>query len=391
MVLCTSFYLTDKDVIVKAREKFGFLDYFDDLEDPRVNRTKVYPLNEILFIVICAIICGADSWRDFVDFGETKFDYLKKFFPFRNGIPSKNTFARVMSAINPAQFKECFLEWVKQIQIDFQDVIAIDGKSIRGSYDHTKNQPAVHLVSAFATSLKLILAQEKVSEKSNEITAIPKLLELLEIKGAIVTIDAVGCQKQIAANIREKQADYIFSLKENQGKLHERIKFFFETKIPVDQQEFEMYEETNKSHGRVENRKYYITDNIEWLPKKDEWKDFKSIVMVQSTREIRKNITVENRFYLTSLAPQPELVGKAIRSHWGIENSLHWVLDVTFREDDSRIKEKNAIENIGLVRKIALNLLQTVKQEFKDMSIRRLRKKSGWDNKTLETVLMSNF
>ena len=391
MILCASFYLTDKDAIVKAREKFGFLDYFDDLEDPRVNRTKIYPLNEILFIVICAIICGADSWRDFVDFGETKFDYLKKFFPFANGIPSKNTFARVMSAINPAQFKECFLEWVKQIQIDFQDVIAIDGKSIRGSFDHGKNQSALHLVSAFSTSLKLILAQEKVSEKSNEIKAIPRLLEILEIKGAIVTIDAVGCQKKIAAKIREKQADYILSLKENQGTLYRKIKFFFESKIPADNQEFKIYEEYNKSHGRIENRKYYITDDIEWLPKKNEWKDFKSIVMVQSTREIRKNITVENRFYLTSIIPQPELVGKAIRSHWGIENSLHWILDVTFREDDSRIKEKNAIENIALVRKIALNLLQSVKQGFKDMSIRRLRKKSGWDNKTLETVLMSNF
>ena len=385
------FYQRDKDVAVKAREKFGFLDYFDDLEDPRVNRTKIYPLNEILFIVICAIICGADSWRDFVDFGETKFDYLKKFFPFTNGIPSKNTFARVMSAINPVQFKECFLEWVKQIQIDFQDVIAIDGKSIRGSFDHGKNQSALHLVSAFSTSLKLILAQEKISEKSNEIKAMPKLLELLEIKGAIVTIDAVGCQKKIAANIREKQADYIFSLKENQEALYRKIKFFFESKIPADNQGFKIYEEYNKSHGRIENRKYYITDDIEWLPKKDEWKDFKSIVMVQSTREIRKSITVENRFYITSLMPHPELVGKAVRSHWGIENSLHWILDVTFREDDSRIKEKIAIENIALVRKIALNLLQSVKQGLKDMSIRRLRKKSGWDNKTLETVLMSNF
>lgn len=376
---------------MKAREKFGFLDYFDDLEDPRVNRTKIYPLNEILFIVICAIICGADSWRDFVDFGETKFDYLKKFYPFTNGIPSKNTFARVMSAINPLQFKDCFLEWVKQIQIDFQDVIAIDGKSIRGSYDHTNNQSALHLISAFAPSLKLILAQEKVSEKSNEIIAIPKLLDMLEIKGAIVTLDAVGCQKKIAENIREKQADYIFSLKENQGKLHEKVKFFFETKIPVDQHECAMYEEDKKSHGRIENRKYYITNNIQWLPKIDEWKDIKSIVMVKSTREVRKNISVENRFYLTSLPPEPELVGKVIRSHWGIENSLHWILDVTFREDDSRIKEKNAIENIALVRKIALNLLQSVKQGLKDMSIRRLRKKSGWDNKTLESVLMANF
>lgn len=376
---------------MKAREKFGFLDYFDDLEDPRVSRTKLYPLNEILFIVICAIICEADSWRDFVDFGETKLDYLKRFFPFKNGIPSKNTFARVMSAINPVHFKECFLEWVKQIQIDFQDVIAIDGKSIRGSYDHTKDKSAFHLISAFSTSLKLILAQEKVSEKSNEIVAIPKLLEMLEIKGAIVTIDAIGCQKKIAANIREKQADYIFSLKKNQGDLHEKIKFFFETKISEDQDEFKLYEENNKNHGRIENRKYYITDKIAWLPKIDAWKDCQSIVMVQSTREIRKKISVENRFYLTSLAPQPELVGKAIRSHWLIENSLHWILDVTFREDDSRIKEKNAIENIALVRKIALNLLQSVKQGFKDMSIRRLRKKSGWDNKTLETVLMANF
>lgn len=376
---------------MKAREKFGFLDYFDDLEDPRVSRTKIYPLNEILFVVICAIICGADSWRDFVDFGETKFDYLKKFFPFKNGIPSKNTFARVMSAINPNQFKECFLEWVKEIQIDFQDVIAIDGKTIRGSFDYARNQSALHLVSAFSTSLKLVLAQEKISEKSNEITAIPKLLEMLEIKGAIVTIDAVGCQKKIATKIREKQADYIFSLKQNQGKLHESIKFFFETKIQTDHQEFEMYEENNKSHGRIESRKYFTTDNIGWLPKKDEWKDFKSIVMVQSTREIRKNVTVENRFYITSLASQPELIGRAIRSHWAIENSLHWVLDVTFREDDSRIREKNAIENIGLVRKIALNLLQSVKSGLKDMSIRRLRKKSGWDNKTLETVLMSKY
>ena len=192
-------------------------------------------------------------------------------------------------------------------------------------------------------------------------------------------------------NFHQEIVRNIFSLKENQGKLHESIKFFFETKIPTDQHEFNIYEENNKSHGRIENRKYYVTDSIGWLPKKDEWKDFKSIVMVQSTREVRKKITVENRFYLTSLAPQPELVGKAIRSHWGIENSLHWVLDVTFREDDSRIKEKNAIENIGLVRKIALNLLQSVKQGLKDMSIRRLRKKSGWDNKTLETVLMSNF
>ena len=376
---------------MKAREKFGFLDYFDDLEDPRVNRTKVYPLNEILFIVICAIICGADSWRDFVDFGETKLDYLKKFYPFENGIPSKNTFARIMSAINPAKFKECFVEWMRSVQIKLHDVIAIDGKALRHSFDDSKNQSPLFLVSAFASSLRLTLAQEKVSEKSNEITAIPKLLEMLEVKGAIITIDAMGCQKEIVLKIREKEADYVLSLKGNHGKLHKNIKTFFESKINNGEESFNFYEETGKSHHRIENRKYYITDAIEWLPNKDDWKDLKSIVMMQSTRETKKKVTVENRFYITSLSPKPELAAHAIRSHWAIENNLHWTLDVAFREDDSQIREKNAVENIGLVRKIGLNLLQTVKKVFKDMSIPRLRKKSGWDNKTLETVLMSKI
>lgn len=385
------FIRIDKDATVNTREKFGFLDYFDDLEDPRVNRTKIYPLNEILFIVICAIICGADSWRDFVDFGETKLDYLKKFYPFDNGIPSKNTFARVMSAINHVKFKECFLNWMRCIQIKVHDIIAIDGKALRHSFDHSKDQSPIYLVSAFASSLRLTLAQEKVSEKSNEITAIPKLLDMLEVKGAIITIDAMGCQKEIASKIREKEADYVLSLKGNHGKLHANIKTFFESKINASEALLNSYEENDKGHGRIENRKYYITDAIEWLPKKNDWKDLQSIVMVQSTRETKKNVTVENRFYITSLSPKPELAAHAIRSHWAIENNLHWTLDVAFREDASPIREKNAVENIGLVRKIGLNLLQTTKKGFKDMSIPRLRKKSGWDNKTLERVLMSKI
>jgi predicted transposase YbfD/YdcC len=296
-----------------------------------------------------------------------------------------------MSAINPIKFKECFLEWMKLVQIKVQDVIAIDGKALRHSFDHSKDQSPIYLVSAFASSLRLTLAQEKVSEKSNEITAIPKLLDMLEVKAAIVTIDAMGCQKEIASKIREKGADYVLSLKGNHGKLHDNIKTFFESNDNNTQKLFHAYEENDKGHGRVEKRQYYITDAIEWLPKKEDWKDLKSIVMVKSTRETKKNITVENRFYITSLSPQPELAAHAIRSHWAIENNLHWTLDVAFREDASQIREKIAVENIGLVRKIALNLLQTVKKGFKDMSIPRLRKKSGWDNKTLETVLMSKF
>lgn len=254
-----------------------------------------------------------------------------------------------------------------------------------------KDQSPIYLVSAFSSSLRLTLAQEKVSEKSNEITAIPKLLDMLEIKGAIITIDAMGCQKEIASKIREKEADYVLSLKGNHGKLHENIKNFFELHIGNNEELFNSYEENDKGHGRIENRKYYITDSIEWLPKKDDWKDLKSIVMVKSTRETKKNITVENRFYITSLTPQPKLAAHAIRSHWAIENNLHWNLDVVFREDSSSIREKNAVENIGLVRKIGLNLLQSTKQIFKGISIPGLRKKSGWDNKTLETVLMSKF
>ncbi len=350
---------------MKAIEQSGFLDYFNGLEDPRVSRTKIYPLNEILFIVICAMICGADSWRDFVNFGKAKQDYLRKFYSFQNGIPSKNTFARVMSAINPIQFKDCFLEWMKCVQIKFQDVIALDGKALRHSFDNSKDQSPIYLVSAFSSSLRLTLAQEKVSEKSNEITAIPKLLDMLEIKGAIITIDAMGCQKEIALKIREKEADYVLSLKGNHGKLHENIKNFFELNVGNNEKLFNIYEENNKGHGRIENRKCYITDKIEWLPKKDDWKDLKSIVLIESTRETKKNITVENRFYITSLSPQPKLAAHAIRSHWAIENNLHWNLDVVFREDSSSIREKNSVENIGLVRKIGLNLLQSAKQIFK--------------------------
>lgn len=377
---------------MKPNEQKSFQDFFDELEDPRVERTKLYPLTEILFVIVCAMICGSDSWRDFVDFGESKLPYLKRFFPFKNGIPSKNTFARVMSAINVEQFKKCFLEWMKTIQLGLKEVIAIDGKTQRGSFDHAKGQSALHFVSAYATSLKLVLGQEKVADKSNEITAIPELLTMLEVKGAIISLDAMGCQKEVAEQIREKQADYVLALKGNQSSLHEDVTLFLESEMAKPgSKEVAFHEEIDGEHGRIETRRYYVSEQINWLHQKNEWKDLKSIAMVESTRAIGARITTERRFYITSLTADAKLIAHAIRSHWAIENSLHWVLDVTFREDGSRIREKNAVENIGLVRKMALNLLQNAKKKFKDMSIRRLRKKAGWDDVTLDLILQANF
>jgi predicted transposase YbfD/YdcC len=339
---------------------------FADLEDPRVDRTKLYPLMEIIFIVLTGTICGADSWRDFADFGSRKLDYLKRFFSFTNGIPSKNTFARVLSAIDPEQFKQCFLKWVKMIQIGLQEVIAIDGKTVRGSFDKSKGQNPLHLVNAFATSLRLVLGQEKVNDKSNEITAIPALLNLLEITGAIVSIDAMGCQKEIASMIREKGADYILSLKGNQGTLHDDVKLFLETqKEKAKSEQWNHYEDIDKGHGRVEIRHCFVSGNVDWLTQKANWKDLKTIIMIESTREIAGHQTQEKRFYISSLPPNAEWIGGAIRSHWGIENSLHWVLDVTFGEDYSRVREKNAAENMSLIRKLVLNMLQNTKKKLK--------------------------
>jgi predicted transposase YbfD/YdcC len=377
---------------VDTYEQRSFQDFFDDLEDPRIDRTKLYPLIEILFIIICGMICGSDSWRDFVDFGESKLSYLRRFFPFKNGIPSKNTFARVMSAINVEQFKKCFLNWMKCTQVGLKEVIAIDGKTLRRSFDNAKGQAALHLISAYATSLKLVLAQEKVADKSNEITAIPELLNVLAIKGAIISIDAMGCQKEIAKQIREKEADYVLSLKGNQGTLHQDVKLFLESEIiKPNAKQIAFHEEMDGEHSRIETRRYYVSEQTQWLTQKNEWKDLKSIAMVESIREMGDKVSIERRFYITSLAADAKLTAHAIRSHWAIENSLHWILDVTFREDDSRIREKSAVENIGLVRKIALNLLQSAKKKFKEMSIRRLRKKAGWDDATLDLILQADF
>lgn len=362
-----------------------FLDYFNDIEDPRLGKNKMYTAHEILFVTISSIICGAESWRDMVDFGELKLDFLRKYLPFANGIPSKNTFCRFFAALRPESFKRCFMAWVKSLQLLDNDVIAIDGKTVRHSFDRGNETSAIHMVSAFAAKSRLVLGQQKVDDKSNEITAIPKLLDLLNIRGSIVTIDAMGTQKEIARKIIEGGGDYILALKGNHSTLQSEVSEFLQNSH--NSKYFKLTEENDCGHGRVELRRCHATEEIDWLGQL-KFPGMKSIFCVESQRTIGKIETVEQRFYITSLSAEPIKLNMATRDHWSVENCLHWTLDMTFNEDASRIRSKNAPENIAMIRHTALNLLRQAKtNKYKNSSLKGLRKKAGWDNGTLAIIL----
>lgn len=371
----------------------SFENFFKDLKDPRVERTKVYPLVEILFVVLCGSICGAESWRDFVLFGEAKLEFLKEHYEFKNGIPSKNTFARVLAALDVAEFKTCFIEWVKSFQELLNEVIAVDGKTLRNSADKVSGRSAIHMVSAFATGARLVLGQQAVDQKSNEITAIPKLLKLLDLKGHIVTLDAMGTQKAIAKQIVEQGGDYILALKGNQGTLNDDVRLFLETELGKAESEAieSTHEEVDKGHGRIEIRKCFVSSQIDWLDQKPQWKGLKSIVMLEETQESKGKISVERRFFISSLEANAEKLASAIRAHWRIENGLHWTLDVVFNEDKSTVRKDNAAENMALVRHITLNMLNNSKKKFKNVGIKGLRKQAGWRNESLRYILAQSF
>jgi predicted transposase YbfD/YdcC len=371
----------------------GFETYFTQLKDPRIERKKLYPLMEILFVVLCGTICGAESWRDFVLFGKEKINFLRKYFPFANEIPSKDTFARLFAELDPEAFKVCFIEWVKSLQKALEDIIAIDGKTLCNSIDELNDMPAIHMVSAFATEARLVLAQQKVDEKSNEITAIPLLLDLLSLKGNIVTIDAMGCQRAIAEKIHEKEADYILALKGNQGTLNDDVKLFLETEVVKESRSAieDQYEEADKGHGRIETRKCIVTSQIDWLEQKSKWPGINTIAMIEERRQIGEKISVERRFFISSLPANAKQIALAVRKHWLVENALHWTLDVVFNEDNSRVRKKNAGQNMALIRHIVFNMLSNAKKSFKDVGLKALRKKAAWGDTTLEFILGQNF
>lgn len=357
---------------------------FEQIADNRRSLSKLHNLNDILVMSVIAVICGADSWNDIEEYCLAKEEWLSKFLKLTNGIPSHDTFNRVISAIDSKKFEKCFVEWVSGLITLFEqkEIINIDGKTIRGAKAHGKKSP-IHMVSAWACENNLVLGQVKVNEKSNEITAIPELLELLNVEKSIVTIDAMGCQKEIAEKIIEQKADYVLAVKENQFQLYENIEDEFRFSKAI-----ESFKDIDGGHGRIEIRKCSVITKFQHIENQAKWKNLKAIVKIESSREFKNSPKPKQeaiRYYITSLEATAKEFQHIIRSHWSIENKLHWILDIAFLEDQSRKRAGNAAQNFSVLNKIALNLLKndtTIK-----VGIKGKRKKAGWDNNYIELLL----
>jgi predicted transposase YbfD/YdcC len=374
---------------MKLKPKISIADHFGEMEDPRVEWSIRHKLIDIITIAICAVICGADTWVDIEIYGQSKYEWLKQFLELTNGIPSHDTFARVFTRIDPEQFQQKFLSWVKSISNVTQgEVIAIDGKTLRHSYDNSQEKSAIQMVSAWATANRLVLGQVKVDCKSNEITAIPELLKVLSLRGCIVTIDAIGCQKEIVKLVAAQEADYVITLKKNQGSLYKRVEALFSEALRSKYQGFthSSFRRSQESHGREETRYCVMLSNVQkQIDSKGEWQNLQSIGRLDTMRTVNGKTKIKTRYFISSLPNNAKLLTDSVRHHWGIENSLHWVLDVAFREDDSRIRKDNAPQNFAVLRHIANSLLQQNKSVKTGIKNKRL--KAGWDNEYLAKVL----
>jgi predicted transposase YbfD/YdcC len=338
-----------------------FIEHFSDLKDPRDDKNKKHQFMDILFLVIAAVISGAEGWEAIETFGEEKLEWLRKYFPFANGVPSHDCIRMVMISLSPKALRGCFARWMQAVaEVANGEVVAIDGKTLRRSFKRAGGLGAIYMVSAWAKRNGVSLGQMKTDEKSNEITAIPALLGLLELRGCIVTIDAMGCQREIAEKIREQGADYVLAVKKNQKELHQAIEDYFETAQQAGYRAvpLERVEEVDSGHGRVEVRRYQLVPDLRTLPKPEQWKDLQGIARVEGERHLGERVSTEVRYYITSFGQDVGRLAEAVRGHWGIEDSLHWVLDVTFREDDSRLRSGYGAENFAVIRHIALNLLK---------------------------------
>jgi predicted transposase YbfD/YdcC len=373
---------------MQTAEKPRIIEHFSSLTDPRILLKTSHKLIDIIVITLCAVLAGADEWTEIAQFGRIKEQWFRTFLELPFGIPSHDTFGRVFSKIRPEEFEKCFLDWVRSaFQNIAPQVIAIDGKTLRHSYDRSSNKAAIHMVSAWATENRLVLGQVKTEEKSNEITAIPELLRVVALKGCIVTIDAMGCQKEIVKQIVEQEADYVISLKGNQGTMHKEVELLFQNAKDngFKNLSHDTYETTDGEHGRIEIRRFTTTAEVDWFEDKSKWEKLTSFGMVESERQIGDKTTRETRYYISSLRGDARIFAQASRGHWGIENGLHWSLDIAFREDESRIRIGHAATNLGIIRHFALNLIK--QDKTRKIGVKGSRKRAGWDESYLHRLL----
>ena len=363
-------------------------EHFSALDDPRAQHSIEHLLLDIVLVTICAVICGADTWVEIENYGIAKREWLETFLELPHGIPSHDTFERMFARLRPEQLQQCFLNWVQAVfHITDGQLINLDGKTLRGSYDRGGKQGMIHMVSAWASQNRLVLGQRKVNEKSNEITAIPELLKVLDLNGAVVTIDAMGCQTSIAAQIVAQQGDYVLALKGNQGDLHQDVQQLFDHAHSQNFRgiEHDFYETQEQGHGRQETRRYWVMGNTEYLIGAENWAKLTTIGCAESQRQVGDKTTSERRYYLLSLPLDATGFATAVRGNWGIENQLHWILDVGFREDQSRTTQGYSAENLAVIRHLAVNLLSQEKSAKGGTRAKRL--KAGWNDHYLTKIL----
>jgi len=363
-------------------------EHFKRLDDPRKKRGRRHLLLDLFLIALCAVLCGADNWRAVSTFGKAKRKWFKTFLQLPYGIPSHYTFDRVFAALSPESLDRCFAEWIQALSQSGKRLVAIDGKTLRRSFDRTGGKAAIHMVSAWASANELVLGQLATEAKSNEIKAIPKLLDLLDLKGATVTIDAMGNQRKIARKIVDRGGDYVLSLKDNQPRFREEVQLFLDRIIESGGKDaaLDTHEETDGGHGRVEIRRAWVTSAVDWFEDRRHWLGLKSFAAVECERSANGKTSVERRYFISSLdGTSAKLLAEAVRSHWGIENKLHWLLDVAFHEDDCRVRRGYGAENFSRLRRISLNLLK--RETTEKLGIANKRLLAGWDHDYLLKLL----